>query len=87
MTLMDPDEINERLDGLAHTIAENGGTSELLNAVHACRPRHPLSGRVRAPFANLKFMLAGRGFIDGWQHEWLTGMARLEARILERSDA
>lgn len=73
-------ETTEMLDSIATTIGENGGSSELLNAVHACRPGHPLNARAEAPFQNLRFMLAGRGLVTGAQADWIVKQSGQEPR-------
>lgn len=53
-------EINEKLDAIAEAIGSMGASADLLNALHACRPGHPLNEAAFSPFLNLAFMLAGR---------------------------
>lgn len=87
MTRPDFDDYEAWLDDIAETIYRNGGSSELQNAVHACRPGHPWNRPGNGPLANLKFMLAGRGLIDVNQMAWLARAATIETRKLEGRSA
>lgn len=74
-------EIREHLDIIAKAIGDNGGSAELLNAVHACRPGHPLNLSAAQPFLNLQFMLAGREYrfdIPHVQRAWIGAMVANE---------
>lgn len=59
--------------------------AEALNALHACRPNHPLGRGQRAPYRNAAFTIAGRLGIPPSAVEWLNKQAdaRLEPSIAD----
>lgn len=69
---MDDMELNERLD----KIAKGMRTAEATNAVHACRPGHPLGKGEEFPFLNAWFFAARHLGIADPDTEWLHKMAR-----------
>lgn len=75
------DEINERLD----RICENIGRAQTLNALHACRPGHPLNKDNDFCWRNAQMLVAQldgftRRDIDPHDILWLEKMARKEQR-------
>lgn len=68
------------LDNIAQEIYANGGSAELINAVHACREGHPLN--LGLSFENLQFMLAGRNMVTGDQKKWIDDQVRTNKKSL-----
>lgn len=69
-------EIADKLDAIAEALGR--GSAELLNAVHACRPGHPLNKVKAFPFLNLWFMAANR--LPHPLAEWLREQMDREAK-------
>ncbi len=68
------EEINMVLD----EICSEARTCEMKNALHACRPGHPLNKNAAWPFKNALFVAATNRGISAWSLTWLKEMAAKE---------
>jgi hypothetical protein len=78
---MDDQEINDQLD----QIAEKLTSPWAINAVHACRPGHPLGNATEYPFLGAWLAVAPRLGMRGPEATWLHDMAR-ERKELDKFD-
>lgn len=73
---------NQMLDEIAEKLSHYRSAT-LLNAVHACRPGHPLNQAISNPFSNLRFMMSGWGNmgLTAKQLRWIDGQAAEERSL------
>ncbi len=71
---MNDKEINFRLDAACNEVT----SAEMKNALHACRPGHPLNKTIKRPFYNAYFMAIGQRSISYQTEEWLRKMVEKE---------